>query len=143
MCSFFPIYSKSLFGKKKKKKNKKKTFFKKSIIINLFEKCYVEKFGLFLGFNVKDVILNSKINALLNTLLCIAINYNANNFNFKNLYYQTYISDSLIKLNFDCIIKISLVNTIRVIANKWIEELKQKKKSVEMNERSIYGRTSN
>ena len=149
VCGLMPVYFKKLFNSKKVKKKTKNSRFKKVIsskktILKLLSKAYFEKTCLSLGFNVDDTVNNSYINACLNTIICILINSNQKNFNLKNVYYSTYVDDNLVKLNFNCIIKISLENTIKVIVKEYIKMLKnEKKNSLTFKERSIYGRASN
>ena len=149
ICGLIPVYFKRLFKSKKNKKIKKESRLKKVItskktIIKLLSKSYFEKICLSLGFNVDDTVNNAYLNASLNTIICILINSYQKNFNFRNLYYQTYVDDNLVKLNFNCIIKISLENTIKVIVTEYIKMLKKEKiDSLTFEERSIYGRASN
>ena len=148
LCSILPVFSKKLFKKKElKKKNKNKSMLKKVItsnktILKLLKKSYFEQTSLSLGFNLDNPVSNTYLNASLNSIICILINSNSNNFNFKKLYYATYISENLVKLNFNCIIKITLENTIKVILKEYFQMLR-KEKNITFKERSIYGRASN
>lgn len=150
LCSLLPVFSKKLFEKNNKKKKKgKENLFKKVVtskktILKLLSKSYFEETSLLLGFNLGDPVNNSYVNASLNSIICILINSNEKKFNFKKLYYQTFISENLLKLNFNCIIKISLENTIRVILKEYFKMLKkEKRKNLAFKERRIYGRASN
>ena len=81
-------------------------------INRLIDKSWVAELRLNLGFNFSNSIANSYIMAAINTLLCLFINSKADNFNFKKLYYQTYISEKILNMNLKCIIRTSIANTI-------------------------------
>lgn len=153
LCGVLPVYYKKLFEKKNKNKVKKqsnnklkKVFNNRKTIYGLLEKSYIDKFVLSLGFNLEDVIANSYINAALNSILCIYINYNQDKFNLKKLYYQTYIGDNLVNLSFQGIIKLSLADTIKVIGTEYFKLSKNNKQESKIFEfkkrRSEYGRAS-
>lgn len=150
ICNLIPVYYKKLFEKKKvpkkQKDNKmKKVFNNKDTIFLFLKKSYIDKFVLSLGFNLNDYIANSYLNATLNTIICIYINLNQEKFNLKNIYYQTYIGENLVNLNFECIIKISVADTIKVIAKEYIRLLKEEKSNtiLQFKKRSEqYGRAS-
>ena len=151
LCGVIPVYFKKLFEKKKvpkkQKDNKiKKVFNNKDTIFQFWKKSYIDKFVLSLGFNLDDYIANSYVNVTLNTIICMYINLNQEKFNLKKLYYQTYIGENLVNLNFECIIKISLADTIKVIGKEYFRLLKEKKGSIKIlpfKKRSEqYGRAS-
>lgn len=151
ICGVIPVYFKKLFEKKKvtkkQKENKiKKVFNNKDTIFRFLKKCYIDKFVLSLGFNLDDYIANSYVNATLNTIICMYINLNQEKFNLKKLYYQTYIGENLVNLNFEGIIKISLADTIKVIGKEYFRLLKEEKgsnKILQFKKRSEqYGRAS-
>ena len=151
LCGIIPLYNKKLFEKKKvvkkQKENKlKKVFNNKNTIFTLLKKSYIDKFVFSLGFNLDDPIANSYVNASLNTILCMYINANQNKFNLKKLYYQTYVGENLAKFNIDCIIKISLADTIKVIVKEYFRLLKDENRKDEIlkfEKRSEqYGRAS-
>jgi len=132
LCSVIPVFFKKLFENKNQEKTRKqsenkikKVFNNRKTIFQLLDKSYVEKFVLSLGFNLEDYIANSYINAALNTILCLYINYKQEQFNLKKLYYQTYIGDNLANLSFQGIIKISLADTIKVIGKEYFRLLKE------------------
>lgn len=135
------VYKKELFGKKKEKNNKKKnknnpfsdSNFVDRTIRELFKKADFDKFSLSLGFNFDDPIANSYINASINTILCMYINHNQQKFNLNKLYYQTYISENLLFLNLESIIKINLVDTIKVIVKEYFSDKKKKKQEGKEN----------
>ena len=151
ICGVIPIYYKKLFEKKKvtkkQKENKiKKVFNNKDTISRFLKKSYIDKFVLSLGFNLDDYIANSYVNAALNTIICMYINLNQEKFNLKKLYYQTYIGENLVNLNFEGIIKISVADTIKVIGKEYFRLLKEEKgsnKILPFKKRSEqYGRAS-
>jgi len=151
LCGVIPVYFKKLFEKKKvpkkQKDNKiKKVFNNKDTIFQFWKKSYIDKFVLSLGFNLDDYIANSYVNVTLNTIICMYINLNQEKFNLKKLYYQTYIGENLVNLNFECIIKISLADTIKVIGKEYFRLLKEEKgsnKILQFKKRSEqYGRAS-
>ena len=67
----------------------------------LYKSLTFPKFLVSIGFNTFNMILNSYINALLNSTLCIYINQNNKKFNFKELYYQIHLTDIPVVLNLD------------------------------------------
>lgn len=151
LCGVIPVYFKKLFEKKKvpkkQKDNKiKKVFNNKDTIFQFLKKSYIDKFVLSLGFNLDDYIANSYVNATLNTIICMYINLNQEKFNLKKLYYQTYIGENLVNLNFEGIIKISLADTMKVIGKEYFRLLKEEKgsnKILPFKKRSEqYGRAS-
>lgn len=79
-----------------------------------FDDIYVEKLGFSFGFNTEDYVKNAYINASLNSILCLYINYRRKNFNFNRLYYQVHISDYTYYLDLNCIINIKLADTIGI-----------------------------
>lgn len=138
LLNIITVYKKELFeSKKQKKKNKKKPFkdnkFVDRTIRELLKKSNFDKFSLLLGFNLDDPIANSYINASINTILCIYINHNQQKFNLKKLYYGTYISENLLFLNFESIIKLSLVDTIKVVVKEYFDDKKKKNKDSKEN----------
>lgn len=157
LCGIIPLFYKKLFENKDREKTRKqsenkikKVFNNRKTIFELLDKSYVDKFILSLGFNFDDYIANSYINAALNSILCLYINFNQEKFNLKKLYYQTYIGESLANLSFQGIIKISLADTIKVIGKQYFKLLKQEKSNTkEKNKilkfkkrREEYGRAS-
>ena len=151
LCSVIPVYFKKPFEKKKvtkkQKANKiKKVFNNKDTIFQFLKKSYIDKFVLSLGFNLDDYIANSYVNAALNTIICMYINLNQEKFNLKKLYYQTYVGENLVNLNFEGIIKISVADTIKVIGKEYFRLLKEEKgsnKILPFKKRSEqYGRAS-
>ena len=111
-----PIYVINPFIKTRKTNNKKaKTNRKVNVaefVNRLIDKSMVTQLNLNLGFNIGNTIANAYIMASINTILCLFINSKSDNFNFKKLYYQTYISNKMLNLNLKCIITTSIANTI-------------------------------
>jgi len=149
LCNIIPVFHKKILEKKKvtkkQKENKiKKVFNNKDIIYQLLKKSYINKLVLSLGFNLNDPIANSYVNATLNTIICMYININQDKFNMKRLYYQTYIGENLVNLNFEGIIKISLADTIKVIGKEYFRILKEEKNKILVfkKRREEYGRAS-
>ena len=149
IASLIPVYFKKLFENKKvnkkEKENKiKKVFNDKETIYQLIKRSYIEKLVLSLGFNLNDPIANSYVNATLNTIICMYINKNQDKFNLKRLYYQTYVGENLTNLNLECIIKISLADTIKVVGKQYFRLIKDdKSKILTFKKRSEeYGRAS-
>ena len=157
LCGVIPLFYKKLFENKDKNKTQKqsenkikKVFNNRTTIYELLDKSYIEKFVLSLGFNLNDFIANSYVNAALNSILCLYINFNQDKFNLKKLYYQTYIGENLANLSFQGIIKISLADTIKVICKQYFKLLKQEKNNTKdknkilgfKKRREKYGRAS-
>ena len=98
----FNIFTKDIFLKKQKNKSKDKKKNNKPLLVKaLYKSLTFPKFLLSTGFNTYNMILNSYINALLNSTLCIYINQNSRKFNFKELYYQIYLANVPVVLNMD------------------------------------------
>ena len=158
LCGIIPVFYKKLFEKKNKERvrkqsqNKvKKVFNNRVTIFELLDKSYIEKFVLSLGFNLENYIANSYVNATLNSILCLYINFNQEKFNLKKLYYQTYVGENLANLSFQGIIKISLADTIRVVGKEYFKLLKEEKEKSTNDKNSVlmfkkrsekYGRAS-
>lgn len=151
LLNIVTVYKNKFFDKKKEKKDKKKNTnnpfndkkFVDRIIRELFKKADFDKFALSLGFNFDDPIANSYINASINTILCLYINHNQQKFNLKKLYYSTYISENLLFLNFESIIKITLVDTIKVIVKEYFVDKRKKKQEKNSSSNNMNNTTSN
>lgn len=131
LFGIFNVYTKQFFIKNNDSKNSNNNSNKEKegipdVVKKILKKAKIDKFVLSLGFNLDNPVANSYINASLNTILCLYINSNQEKFNLKNLYYQTYISNDLIFLNFESIIKINLIDTIKVILKEKINNTKEK-----------------
>jgi len=96
-----PVYKYKLFKEKKEPKKSKKV--KKGVGFKIarvvVKTLKIDELYLSLGINSYSYILNSYLNALLNTTICMYINVNSKKFNFKKLYYQIYISESPLVIN--------------------------------------------
>lgn len=98
------------------------------------DKIYIEKLGFSFGFNTGDYVKNAYINASLNSIICLYINYRRKNFNFNRLYYQVYIADYTYYLDLNSIIKVKFADTIYIMIKLAIfnkKELAVDKKEVE------------
>lgn len=78
------------------------------------DKIYIQKLGFNFGFNTGDYLKNAYINASLNSIICLYINYRRKNFNFNRLYYQIYVSDYIYYLDLSSIIRVKLADTIAI-----------------------------
>lgn len=123
---FDVIYSffMELIGNVKEKKN----YINLSEFSKIIKNIYYEKFYLNIGANLDDVIANSYLIASLNMFLCMYINKNIQNFNMSNLYYNSYISKQIYKINFDGILRFKLADNITVILSIILRYIKQKQK---------------
>ncbi len=74
-----------------------------------------KKLNLKLGINFKNTMLNIYMLTFLSTIISIYISKNANKFNQKKLNYSVNISEKILDLNVDSIIKFKLANTIGII----------------------------
>lgn len=121
---------------KQKKNRLKRPLSLDNMLFYLFKNMVYRKFVFYFGFNTNQYILNSYINATINTILCMYINVNQEKFNFKQLYYQVYISKFSLKIYLDSIININFAKTIIDMLNEHINRKVLKKRSDD------YGRTS-
>lgn len=121
---------------KQKKNRLKRPLSLDNMLFYLFKNMVYRKFVFYFGFNTNQYILNSYINATINTILCMYINVNQEKFNFKQLYYQVYISNFPLKIYLDSIININFAKTIIDMLNEHINRKVLKKRSDD------YGRTS-
>lgn len=103
----------------KKKNSNLKQYFSKALYNTL--KC--SKLLLSIGFNLEDYVVNSYINAELNSILCIYINKNQEKFALKNIYYEVYLSKEPVKIFAD----IEFRFTIFGIVKNLIKEIKKDK----------------
>lgn len=93
----------------------KKSLIKMSEIAKINKTIYYEKFNLKLGINLDEPITNSFLMASLNTTLCMYINSNIDHYNMNSLYYSSYISDELYKVNFNGILRFKLADNMGII----------------------------
>lgn len=76
---------------------------------------YIKKINFSLGFNLHDVIINSYLIALINSIIAILISTKKDMIDYNNLKYDTYISSVIYNFKIYCILKFNLANTIFVI----------------------------
>lgn len=118
-----------------------KALVSKSDIKKILKSVEYEKFSLNLGFNIEDPIANSYINASLNTILCMYINYNIDKFDLKKLYYLVYVSKNVYEIQFDGILRFKLVDNIYEILKIIFRFFKIKINSRKVEDKN--GRASN
>ena len=74
-----------------------------------------EKLILNIGINFKEVLTNAYLIAFLNSAINMYLAKNIDRINLENTEYTTYISNEILNIKIDSIIKLNLVNTIIVI----------------------------
>ena len=89
-------------------------FLKKDDIVKLKNNMKYKQFYLDVGVNFKEVIINSYIIAIINSLINMYIGKNADIFNLSKTQYNTYISNKVFNIDFFSIINLNLVHTIIV-----------------------------
>ncbi len=120
------------FGKNKsknKKKQKQKIKLELKNIIEMIKIFDIKKLNLRLGINTGDVILNAYSIVLANTLIHLFLTYKYDRLKKENVFYETYLSNSLYKLEIDCIIQFRLVNTISIILKMLYHDRKVEKEN--------------
>lgn len=149
IMGFIPIYKYTNDKKNKDKSNTQKltiveiidvikeSFSKEEKGINNFiseffkwgKRLKYRKFALIGGFNTEDYVKNAYINATINSLLCMYINANQDNFNLNKLYYQVAISNYKYYLTLDTIIAFPLFHNIDVFKTiiRIVHKFKKKK----------------
>lgn len=75
----------------------------------------VHKLILIGGFNTENYVRNAYINASINSIICMFINANQDNFNLKKLYYQVSISNYKYYLTLDTSLSFPVINNIDVL----------------------------
>ena len=102
-------------------------------IIKWGKKVKFHKFILIGGFNTEDYVKNAYINASINSIICMFINANQDNFNLKKLYYQVSISNYKYYLTLDATLSFPIINNIDVFKTiiQIIYRLKKKKREKE------------
>ena len=128
--------------KNKNKDNKKKRMLNSNVILNIAYKFIIdllnikkmneavitkedlavinkninfEKLILNIGINFKEVLTNAYLIAFLNSAINMYLAKNIDRINLENTEYTTYISNEILNIKIDSIIKLNLVNTIIVI----------------------------
>lgn len=122
---FLQVFKKDIFEEKRKlKKQNVKSKSKKVLAKAAYNSIKFERFILSLGINTFNPILNSYINAWLNTGICMYINKERKKFNFNALYYQIYLSDTPCVVNTDISIYFSLSKFLIEYAKAKLKEKK-------------------
>lgn len=106
------IKKKFIPGKQIDSKKKKSTL-RKHISKAIYNSLKCSKLLLSIGFNLEDYVVNSYINAELNSILCIYINKNQEKFNLNNIYYEVYLSKEPVKVYADIELRFTLFNIIK------------------------------
>ena len=88
---------------------------KKNELKKLGEYIYIEKLDLDIGINLKNILTNVYVIAILNALINMYFAKKINKMNKENVRYETYISNKILNIDLDSIIRFSLVNTIIII----------------------------
>lgn len=128
---FIPIYTVKIFdGKKKEKKRKNKKSSNKNVVKNVLKRIKVKHLYLSFGFNTYSYILNSYINALINSTLCIAFNYNSRVIDISKLYYQIYNSECPAVLDLSTKISINVLEGLLAFIRGKINDKRQLKMKI-------------
>ena len=109
------------------KQGKKESLTRK--IFKLGETVKFEKLILIGGFNTEDYVKNAYINASINSIICMYINKNQDNFNLNKLYYQVSISDYTYYLSVDTKLSFRIIKNIDILLTifRLIKNLKKEK----------------
>lgn len=129
LFKIIPVYKYKLFSEKKRPKEKKKGKGSGLNIVKIAIKTLrIDKLCVSIGINTYSYILNSYLNALLNTTICMYVNIHEKKFNFKKLYYQIYTSDNPLVVNLEADISSSIAKVIYVVIKEKIDSSKKNKK---------------
>lgn len=120
-----------------------KALVSKKELEKIFKNIYFEECFFNIAFNSENHILNSYINMIANTFLCMYINKNINRFNLSKLRYSVNVSKNVYEIEFKGIIKFRLINNIYELFKILIRYLKLKKEEKKGKESEENGRTSN
>lgn len=115
----------TMVEKNRENKNKNKII-KMDEIGKIFKNVKAQKFILSLGINTGDYIANAYINVVVNTALCLFINFNSKKFDFNNLYYKVYTSKKLYEYDISCIFTFRVANTIVIFSKIIYRSLKER-----------------
>lgn len=85
------------------------------IINDLLKSIKIHKLDLKLGINLEDPIINAYSIALINSILPMAIMYNDKKVNFKNISYNTFISNEVIYLDVKSVVYVSIFKNLKSI----------------------------
>jgi len=129
LFKIIPVYKYKLFSEKKKSKKSKKrkgAGLKTAKIV--LKTLKIDKLGVSLGINTYSYIINSYLNALLNTTICMYVNVHQKKFNFEKLYYQIYTSDNPFIVNLEADVSASIAKVIYVVIKEKIDARKKDNK---------------
>ena len=109
----------------------------------VIKKIKFEQLVFSFGFNTNDYVKNAYINGLLNSIVCMIINGNQEQFNLNKLYYQIHISEYNYYFVNRSIISFIPANNIDVLKQivKVIKFLREKKRKEVRSDKNV--RTSN
>lgn len=103
------------------------------------EKIKFRKLILIGGFNTEDYVKNAYINASINSIICMFINANQDNFNLNKLYYQVSISNYKYYLTLDTVLTFPVINNMDVLKTiiSIVHKFKKKKHEKEQENNNI------
>ena len=90
---------------------------------------YIQKLDMSLGVNFYDVVVNCYTIAFINTLFSILLALKKDMVNYKEVRYDTYISNVIYNFKIYSILKFNLANTIFVIIKVLIRLRKVERKN--------------
>lgn len=88
---------------------------RKDEIKKLGNSIFIEKLDLDLGINLRNVLVNVYLISTLNALINMYFAKKVDKMNLDKVSYQTYISNKILNIDIDSIIRFNLVNTIIII----------------------------
>ncbi len=88
---------------------------RKDEIKKLGNSIFIEKLDLNLGINLKNILVNVYLISTLNALINMYFAKKVDKMNLDKVSYQTYISNKILNIDVDSIIRFNLVNTIIII----------------------------
>ena len=137
-----PVYKHKLFKEKKNKKKNKKRGFGIKIAKVVVKTLKIDELYLNLGINSYSYILNSYLNALINTSICMYVNVNSKKFNFSKLYYQIYTSECPFAINLNAKISSNILKIIYMYFKSRHNKKREKNNNLnnfkeKMNKRNI------
>lgn len=129
LFKIIPVYKYKLFSEKKKpKKRKKRKGGGLKIAKIVIKTLKIDKLCVSFGINTYSYILNSYLNALINTTICMYVNIHQNKFNFEQLYYQIYTSENPFVVNLEADVSASVAKVIYVVIKEKIDARKKDNK---------------
>lgn len=90
---------------------------------------YIKKLDMLLGINLYNTVVNCYIIAGINALFSILLALKKDMIDYKNVRYDTYISNAIYNFKIYCILKFNLANTIFVIIKVLIRLRKVERKN--------------